>query len=210
MDAVLLASYVEGEGFGLELGAGFGPVTLMLKARLGYVRLLALDILVDYLRLLKESSRINGFSGIYPVAGDVKAPPLRTKFDFVFSNPPLLNLVRFRVSWRRERSVSKWEVEERVEDCLRAAFLLLKEKGRAFFVVGAEAENFEEKATEAGFFPEERVEVLEDKEVKFLLFSLRKFWTKKRVFSFVMKERGKYTPQMEEVLAGGALRPYLR
>ncbi len=209
LDAVLLASYVEGEGFGLELGAGFGPVALMLKSRLEGVKILALDILADYLRLLKESLRINGFSGIYPVAGDVKTPPLRAKFDFVFSNPPYLKPERFRVSPRRDLAVSKWELKARVEDFLRAAFLLLKEKGRAFFVMGAGAGNFEKKAEECGFYPEERVEVFDEEDLKFLLFSLRKSRTEKRNFSFLMKKGGKYTPQMEEVLGGGSLRPYL-
>ncbi len=209
MDAVLLASFIEGSGFGLELGAGFGPVSLMLKARLKDVRILALDILVDYLLLLEESLKINGFSGIYPVAADVRRLPLRGKFDFVFSNPPYLSPEKFRVSPKEDVAVSKWEIRAKVEDFLRAAFLSLKDHGEAFFVVGAEAGEFSAKAGAVGFGIEERVEVLDGREIKFLLYRLKKVKGREVSYRFKMKEGGKYTPEMEEILSGAPIRPYL-
>ncbi len=210
LDAVLLASYVEGEGFALELGTGFGPVALMVKSRLRNLKILALDILVDYLLLLRESLGLNGYSGIYPVAGDVKKPPLRGKFDLVFSNPPYLNPRRFRISPIREVAASKWEILANLDDFLAAAFKFLREDSPAYFIVGKEAEDFESRSKRAGFEVEERVEILDGGKVEFFLYQLKKGKGAQRVYSFPMKKEGKYTREMEEILGGAPLRLYLR
>ncbi len=210
MDAVLLSSYVEGDGFALELGAGFGPVSLMVKSRLRNLKILALDLLEDYLKLLQEGIKLNGFQGIFPVAGDVRRPPLRKKFDLVFSNPPYLDPKKFRISPRRDVAISKWEVLGSLKEFLKTAFTYLKEEGEAFFVVGEGARDFKEKALKAGFNLEETVEVLEDEGVKFRLFRLKKGKASGKKSVFLMKSKGKYTPEMEEILRGTPLRPYLR
>ncbi|GEM_PF-6405706 len=210
LDAVLLASYVEGKGFALELGTGFGPVALMVKSRLPDVKILALDIQEDYLGLLRQSIEINGFSGIYPVLGDVKKPPLGKKFDLVFSNPPYLSPKRFRISPRREVAVSKWEILASLEDFLRAAFENLKDGAPAYFIVGTEAEEFSIRANRAGFGMEEVVRITEDGKERFLMYLLKKGKGRGRVYTFPMKRKGIYTPEMEEVLSGKPIRPYLK
>lgn len=208
LDAVLLSSWVviSSSDFALELGGGFGPAALMVKFLNPETRIVSIDIIEEYLRLFKRSIELNGFNGVFPVLADVKYPPFNKKFRVIFSNPPYLSPERYRISPRREVALSKYEIAAKLQDFLSCAYNHLAPDGRAFFIVGAEREDFGRMSLSTGFNISEVLEIYEDELPKFRIFTLTIERLPARTYRFKMREGGKYTEKMERVLEGEKLR----
>ncbi len=214
LDSVLLAAWTElRSGWNLELGCGNGAVSLMLAWRFPYVSIVGVDIQQELLELFHRSVKENGFSRLYPVAGDVKALPFREKFAVVFANPPYQSPAEGRVSPYREIALSRFEIAATLADFVKAAASSLQPEGEAFFIVGRERkEHLLQLAEEEGLYLKEELEALPEPRKK-PVFYLARFSRKKgkvRTFpALVMKEAGRYTPLMERIFEGKGLRELL-
>ena len=208
LDAVLLSSWailLPGE-FAIALGGGFGPASIMAKFLNPQAKIISIDILEEYVRIFQRAIKLNGFTQIYPLLADVRKPPFNRQFSVIFSNPPYMSPYKYRVSPRRDIAVSKYEVEGKLKDFITTSYELLDPNGKAFFIVGAERDDFSTIANKTGFKIHETMEVLDDSEVKFRLYTLTKKDLGFKKYSFQMKYGGKYTDNMEKVLSGESIR----
>lgn len=214
LDAVLLAAWVErvGQCF-LELGCGNGAVSLMLAYRYPGVSITGVDLQFPLLKLFSLSVRENRFPRVFPVAGDVRKPPFRQKFDVVFANPPYQSPLRGRVSPYPEIALSRFEIAGSLKDFVTAAYQLLSAEGKAYFIVGAERkEDFNSYCHELGFWIEEELFALPERNKPAVFYLAKLSFEKARRKTLppvILKEKGKYTPQMEKVFEGADLREVL-
>ncbi len=211
LDTVLLASWAEifPEELGLELGGGFGPASIMVKFLNPGAKIISIDIIEDYLKLFKQSLSLNKFSEVYPVCGDIKLPPFKEKFNYIFFNPPYLEANKYRVSPKREIALSKYEIGAKLEDFFLCSQSLLKKNGRVYFIVGSQRKDAEDIFKKMGFFTSEALEIFDGNEEKFRIFTLRKEKSKGLIGKFKMKKGGKYTQEMKRILEGEKLRKFL-
>ncbi len=142
LEAFLLSSFVSlrpGER-ALELGAGCGIITLLLSWRYPDHLFWGLEIQPPLLWSFARNVKENGLvKRVLPVAGDVKAPPFKPgAFDVVFSNPPFYPLASGRLSPDLQERCARHEILASLEDFLKAAAFLLRNKGRFYLICAAD------------------------------------------------------------------------
>lgn len=144
VDTILLAAAVSlrrGESV-LEMGCAHGAVLLILARKFPEAeRFEGLEISADLVALAMENSRTNGMENLVGfTSGDlrkIKELYPAGSFDAVVMNPPYNNPGTSRVSPHSGRAVARHETACTLGDVTRAAFFLLKPKGRLFLILRA-------------------------------------------------------------------------
>lgn len=136
LDSLLLARFVETGGkFGdvVELGSGCGVVSLCLGALGVSGSIRGLELQADMVRRARRSAEVNGLDGVVSfIEGDLRAADDylgRTSCDCLVTNPPFRKRGTGRLSPRESDALSRHEIECSLKDVVRAAKLLLKNKG---------------------------------------------------------------------------------
>ncbi len=139
-DALLLSRFVRGgkSKNGVDIGAGSGPVSLILLAEEKAARMTGIEIQPDYARLSAENAEKNGFEDRYvSVCGDarnIKAFMPPEKADFAVSNPPFMKARGGYHNASPAKSIARHEEYLPPDDLCAAAAYLLK-FGGSFYVV---------------------------------------------------------------------------
>jgi len=141
IDALLLAGFITlrpGEK-ALDLGAGCGVISLVLACRYPKSILAGLEIQTRLARCFARNIRENRLvQRVFPVLGDLRRPPFRPgAFDVVFTNPPFRSPRAGRLSPNEEERLARHEILASLEDVLKAARVLLRERGRFFIIYPA-------------------------------------------------------------------------
>lgn len=140
MDAVLLSGFAnvrKGEKV-LDLGTGTGIIPILLEAKTGGECFKALEIQEESADMARRSVELNKLSDkIEIVKGDIKEASSifgRASFDVVTTNPPYMNDNHGLKNPDVPKAIARHEVLLTLEDVVREASYVLKEKGRLYMV----------------------------------------------------------------------------
>jgi tRNA1Val (adenine37-N6)-methyltransferase len=139
VDAPLLADFVQSKDTDrcLELGTGCGIISLLLSIK-PFLHITALEIQESLADLAWRNVCLNHLEKrirvIHADFLDFRSPH---KFDVVFSNPPYIKTKAARLSATSEKSIAKHEVKCDILGIMQKTAILLKKKGRAYFIFTA-------------------------------------------------------------------------
>lgn len=140
MDAVLLSGFATvktGEKV-LDLGTGTGIIPILLEAKTSGEDFTALEIQNESADMARRSVLLNELQDkIRIVDGDIKEASQifgRASFDVVTTNPPYMNDNHGLKNPDMPKAIARHEVLCTLEDVIREASLVLKEKGRFYMV----------------------------------------------------------------------------
>ncbi len=142
IDALLLSSFagVRRGDLVVDLGTGCGIIPLVLLCSRQAGRVVGLEIQDGLVGQARRNAGLNGLEkSMAVVRGDLRRPPLRNGiFDSAVSNPPYRMAKSGRINPDQERAIARHEIQACLDDVLRAAGLLLREKGRLAVIYPAE------------------------------------------------------------------------
>ncbi len=141
IDSLLLAEFVNlhyPERIA-DLGAGSGIIGILLAKRYPRSSVFLLEIQEGLSKLARRNRELNNLGDRVSVCHsdivDISSTGLsRNSFDLVVSNPPFRKTSTGKVSPCRERAVARHEIHMSLQDLVRAAFFLLRGKGRFCFI----------------------------------------------------------------------------
>ena len=136
IDALLLAHFAEPgpDDRIIDLGSGCGIVPLILIFRKKVKRITGVEIQPSLADLARRNAALNRCSSRFQVwEEDLRGVDKRVKregFAFVLTNPPYRKIGSGRVNPHTEKAVARHEIKATLEDVVRSAHYLLKDKGR--------------------------------------------------------------------------------
>ncbi len=136
IDALLLAQFSQpnpNERI-MELGTGSGVIPLILFFRKKAARIIGVEIQPSLADLARRNAAVNRCSSKFQILED----DLRNlekrfgmeSFDRILANPPYRKVGSGRVNPHSEKAIARHEIQATLEDILRCAHALLKDKGR--------------------------------------------------------------------------------
>jgi tRNA1Val (adenine37-N6)-methyltransferase len=143
IDALLLAHFAEFHPTDqiIDLGTGCGIIPLILAFRRQAKKMTGVEIqpsLADLARRNVELNRLAPHIQIWEK--DLKNLALKKKdepFDVALSNPPYRKVGSGRINPNSEKALARHEMKATLSDVLRAAYHLLKDKGRLAMIYPA-------------------------------------------------------------------------
>lgn len=139
-DALLLSHFVKGGKHkkGVDIGAGSGPISLILLAEDKAAYMTGVEIQPEYALLSEMNANQNGFASRYKaVCGDannIKELLNAETADFVVSNPPFMKAAAGKHNLSLSKSIARHE-EYLPPNSLCAAAAYLLKYGGSFYVV---------------------------------------------------------------------------
>jgi tRNA1(Val) A37 N6-methylase TrmN6 len=140
-DTFLLTSFVriKGKEKLIDLGTGCGVIPILLLMKYPGIRAWGLDVLEESVELSKKNAQLNKVSDRFtPVRANVKEVFSLFKpgeFDVVVSNPPFIEKGKGEPSASYYRAVARQELTATLEDFIRGASYLLKNRGRFYLLL---------------------------------------------------------------------------
>lgn len=211
LDALLLARFAEPGEMDriIDLGTGCGIISLILTFRHKVKKVIGVEIQPSLADLARRNVVLNRLSARIKIfEKDLKSlegENWRGTFDLVLSNPPYRKAGAGRVNPRLEKAVARHEITATLEDVVRTARDLLKEKGRLTMIYPA--------SRTADLMEEMRKFHLEPKRLQFvhsrpqdearllLAEGLKEGRAQVRVLPplFLYDSTGKYTPESQDL-----------
>ncbi len=143
LDALLLAYFSEPcpDDRVIDLGTGCGIVPLILIFRKKVKRITGVELQPSLADLARRNAALNRCSSRFQVWGEdlrqLNQRFARETFDLVLANPPYRKVGSGRINPHTEKAVARHEIRATLEDVLRAAHHLLKDKGRLAMIYPA-------------------------------------------------------------------------
>ncbi len=141
IDSLLLASFVNLRPLekALDLGAGCGVISIIISMRYQQAFITGLEIQPRLLTCFSQNIMENCLSDrVFAVRGDIRHPSFKSSvFDVIFTNPPFRSPMAGRLSPNEEERLARHEILVTLDDVLKAASILLKERGRFFIIYPA-------------------------------------------------------------------------
>ncbi|MBF0563792.1 MAG: tRNA1(Val) (adenine(37)-N6)-methyltransferase [Nitrospirae bacterium] len=147
IDAPLLSGFVKPlfSGRAADIGAGSGIIGLLLAKKYEKLTVQLFEIQEELYALSLENIRLNGVedrvSALNADVKDLLLPEVSkcpyigsNSFDIVVSNPPFRKIGTGLINPHVEKAVARHELELTLDDLTRAAFCLLRGKGRFYFI----------------------------------------------------------------------------
>lgn len=209
IDALLLAHFAEPRPADrvIDLGTGCGVIPLILAFRRKAEAIVGVEVQPSLADLARQNVSLNRFSSQIEIwEKDFRNLPEESgAFDSALCNPPYRRTGSGRVNPQEEKALARHEINATLEDVLRAAHHLLKNKGRFYSIYPA--------TRTADLFQGLRRFHLEPKRVQFvhsrdreearlvLVEALKEGKTQVKILPpFVLYDsEGRYTLQAEEV-----------
>jgi tRNA1Val (adenine37-N6)-methyltransferase len=136
IDALLLAHFAEPRPMDriIDLGTGCGIIPLILTFRRKAEKIVGVEIQPSLADLARRNAALNRLSSRIKVwekdLRSLEGKSWKENFDLVLSNPPYRKVGAGRVNPHLEKALARHEFKATLQDVLRAAQYLLKEKGR--------------------------------------------------------------------------------
>lgn len=139
IDSVLLSSFVNANNKDiiLDLGTGCGIIPILLYLKGYRNKIVALDILKDYIEMLKRSLVLNNIDSILPVEADYNCIEKyidKESIDVVVTNPPFFKKDSSLISPDYNKAVARHELKMDLDILLNAISYSLKDKGSLYMV----------------------------------------------------------------------------
>jgi len=143
IDALLLAHFAEPRPMDrmIDLGTGCGIIPLIIAFRKKTGKITGVEIQPSLADLARRNAALNRLSTRITILErdlrNLEGKGWKGNFDLVLSNPPYRKVGAGRVNPRREKALARHEFKATLQDVLRAAQYLLKEKGRLAMIYPA-------------------------------------------------------------------------
>lgn len=148
IDSVLLSNFAKEMKAGTEcvdLGTGTGILSILLCAKTKLLRIIGIEIQEEVADMARRTSILNHLEEQFQVLNiDIKNIISkenkyhnilkRNSFDYVITNPPYKKLNTGKVNENEKRLISRHEITANLEDFIRTANYLLKDKGSLYMV----------------------------------------------------------------------------
>lgn len=141
IDPVLLAHFctVKKKDHIVDLGAGCGVIGLIILHRQPQVCLVSFELQEKLYALIQRNREANGFAErmrcVHGSVLNIKTHLLPETVDLVVCNPPYGILTTGRVNLGAEQCLARHEVSATLADFIKAAVFVVKNKGRAAFIL---------------------------------------------------------------------------
>ncbi len=136
LDAPLLADFIqttENDEL-LELGTGNGIISLLLSIK-PFKHITAVEVQASLAELARRNVKLNHLEKrMSIVEQDLMQFWPEKKYDVIFSNPPYHKRAEGHLSLSKEKSIAKHELKCTIFDIMQKTSVLLKRRGRAYFV----------------------------------------------------------------------------
>ncbi len=136
LDAPLLADFIQTteDDELLEFGTGNGIISLLLSIK-PFKHITAVEVQASLANLARKNIKLNRLEKrITVVEQDLKQFLPKKKYDVIFSNPPYHKRSEGHLSLSTEKSIAKHELKCTIFDIMQKTSVLLKRRGRAYFV----------------------------------------------------------------------------
>ncbi|WP_456436002.1 tRNA1(Val) (adenine(37)-N6)-methyltransferase [Thermovibrio ammonificans] len=141
-DTFLLTDFVKLKGKErlADLGTGCGVIPILLLLKHPKVEAVGIDVLEENVKLALKNAELNKvaerFQAVTLNVTQVREHFRPSSFDVVVSNPPFIEVGRGSTSTRSmHRAVARQELKAKLEDFIKAASYLLKDRGRFFLLL---------------------------------------------------------------------------
>ena len=134
-DAVLLSDFAFSNKSKVicDLGCGCGIIPLLLLKRNPNLKITAVDIQADAIKLVEKAVKENGLlNNLFPLLKDLRNLPKKdyNKYDLVTTNPPYKKAGAGIMSNNEGLNIARFEIKCSFTDIAKTAFKLLKPMGR--------------------------------------------------------------------------------
>jgi len=143
IDALLLAHFAEPRPMDriIDLGTGCGIIPLILAFRHKAEKIVGVEIQPSLANLAWRNVALNRLSSRIKIREkdfrNLEGKSWKGNFDLVLGNPPYRKVGAGRVNPHLEKALARHEFKATLQDVLRAAQYLLKEKGRLTMIYPA-------------------------------------------------------------------------
>jgi tRNA1Val (adenine37-N6)-methyltransferase len=137
LDAPLLADFIQTteDDELLEFGTGNGIISLLLSIK-PFKHITAVEVQASLAELARKNVKLNSLEKrITIVEQDLMQFRPKKKYDVIFSNPPYHKRAEGHLSLSKEKAIAKHELKCTIFDIMQKTSLLLKRRGRAYFVL---------------------------------------------------------------------------
>ena len=171
IDSVLLSDFskeIKDNSRVVDLGTGTGILGILLCAKTNLGEVVGIEIQKDVAQMAKRSILLNNLEKRFKILNmDIKeiiskknTDLQKNSFDYVVTNPPYKKLNTGKTNENEKQFISRHEITADLNDFIKTASFLLKDKGTLFMVHRPERL--------VDILKEMRVEKLEPKEIKFV------------------------------------------
>ena len=194
----------------LELGCGAGGALLSLKSRCPVLKLTGIERETAYAALARENIRLNDFSDVTVVEGDIGAGFKTfelTRFDLVFSNPPYFD-DPYTLRAPHEAKRPAWIADDGLEAWLDFAQGSVVDNGHIVFIHRADrlGDLLSGLAKKCGSFVVRPILPFADKDAKRVIVKAQRLGKAplRLLPPLVLHDDGvrKHTPEVEAILRG--------
>lgn len=141
IDSILLSDFAKGIKKGakvLDLGTGTGIIPILLCGKTDLEKVIGVEIQEEVAKMAKRSSKLNNLEDKFEVINEnilnLKNIFKNQSFDVIVSNPPYKKKNTGVINENTKKIISRHEITANLEDFIKVAKDLLKDKGEFYMV----------------------------------------------------------------------------
>ena len=141
MDAVLLSNFaknIKRNATVLDLGTGTGIIPILLCGKTELKKVIGVEIQEEVAKMAKKSILLNGLEGRFEILNcnikELNKIYKKQTFDVIVTNPPYKKQNSGIVNENEKKVISRHEITANLEDFIKIAKDLLKDKGELYMV----------------------------------------------------------------------------
>lgn len=141
MDAVLLSDFaknIKRNATVLDLGTGTGIIPILLCGKTELKKVIGVEIQEEVVKMAKKSILLNGLEGRFEILNcnikELNKIYKKQTFDVIVTNPPYKKQDSGIVNENEKKVISRHEITANLEDFIKIAKDLLKDKGELYMV----------------------------------------------------------------------------
>ena len=141
MDAVLLSDFaknIKRNATVLDLGTGTGIIPILLCGKTKLKKVIGVEIQEEVAKMAKKSILLNGLEGRFEILNcnikELNKIYKKQTFDVIVTNPPYKKQNSGIVNENEKKVISRHEITANLEDFIKIAKDLLKDKGELYMV----------------------------------------------------------------------------
>ena len=141
IDSVLLVNFaknIKNDADVLDLGTGTGIIPILLSGKTNFKKAIAVEVQENVAEMAKRSVKLNDLENKIEIVCDnvinLSEKYKNNKFDVIITNPPYKRKGDGVINEVEEKLISRHEIKANLEDFIKTASTLLKDKGEFYIV----------------------------------------------------------------------------